>query len=125
MGELQTRRPDDPVDLILRGDLDAAIGQYVGLYLDALRDGDRYIGPDLCAQLLYSVAAKEERPAEDAVEQVRALLEGEIRRAELEVDPRLLEDDLEAAKVAVRAAHKRADRSVEKVEREKEQRWRD
>ena len=115
----------DPIDLVLAGDFDNAIARYVSLYLDALREGDRYIGSDLCGQLLYCVAAKEERAAEDAVGEVRALLEREIERAELQVDRRFLEDDLEAARAGILTARERADRSVERVEAEKGERWRD
>lgn len=116
--EVGDRRPD-PVDLVLEGDLTGAIERYSELYIRSLKEGDRYIGYDLCTQLLYTVAAKEELPAEQAVPKVRTLLKEKPQWADLPFEPELdrqLDDDLRAAKEAIGEARTRAEKSIQAVE---------
>jgi hypothetical protein len=111
---------DDPVDLLLSGNYDAAIERYVGMYAEALLKGDHYIGADLCTQLYYAVAARREVAAQDVTQEVRTLIREAIRQRLADADLRHLEDDLSIARDAIANAKKRSERSVQRLDTEDE-----
>src|SRR3712207_163918 len=92
---------DDAIDLLLRGQYDGATERYIEMYIWSLKDEDRFIGVDLCTQLLYVVAIKNESSAENVVQEVRALLTARIRDLPIDINLRYLDDDLSSARNAV------------------------
>ena len=112
--------PDDAVDLLLSGNHDAAISRYVNMYTEALLQGDRYIGADLCTQLFYAVAAREEVAPRDVTQEVRARLQAAIRQPTADVDLRYVEDDLRIAKAMIADAKKESELSIQRLETEDE-----
>ena len=119
---------NDPVDLILSGELQQAADAYLQLYFDAILEGHESIGQDLCAQLLYIAAGQEESfPPEGSKARKRVMDLISIRASEgnLEAKGDLLSDHVKAAAEGIRKAKARSEKSIEKVEREKEMRWRE
>ncbi len=110
----------DPVDLMLEGRLKEAEKEYLQLYLDALQGGDHFIGVDLVTQLHFCIARQEGQPPEDVTSRVREAVLRALDSGRLSVDRRIVEDDLAAARSGVLEGKKRAERSVERVDEEKE-----
>ena len=119
---------DDPVDLIMLGKLEEAADAYIELYINAVQEGHGNMGPDLCAQLLYIAAADEESfPPEGskARKRVLDLISVRANKRNLEVGSHVFSDHVKAAAEGIRKAKARSEKSIEKVEREKEMRWRE
>ena len=108
-----THRKPDPVDLMLMGRMKEATDKYLGIYMEVLEIGDRYIGPDLVAQMHFSVAGQ--NPGTDP-ESVTDEVESLVRRAAKErgiiVDEQFLADDFAIAKKSLEVGRKRSERSI-------------
>ena len=122
---MDSRKPD-PVDLMLKGRMKDATKMYLDFYLEALESGDHYIGRDLIAQLHFSVAGDRSGFApEDVTESVELMVMSALRERGIDVDRQIVIDDIEIAKKGLLAGRKRAEKSVESVDREKSLRWKD
>ena len=102
----------DPVDLMMRGRMDDAAKMYLDTYVEAVEEGDRYIGPHLLSQLHYCVAGKEVaakeigRAPEDFTAEVERMVLSELRERGVDVDERMVQDDIAIAKNSIVAARK-------------------
>jgi hypothetical protein len=115
-------RPPDPVDLMLDGKFEEAAEAYLALYVDALKREDFAIGPDLLMGLQYCVAATAKN--EPTAHQVELAVKEQLTLRHVNLD-RQVKDHLQIANSMVKNAKKRADRSVARVESEKQRRWKD
>lgn len=121
----------DPVDLMLEGRMHEAAERYLELYVDAHEEGDRSVGADLVAQLHYCIAGESERVAgdsegrspEEVTPEVEEVILREFSRRNLSFDKGLIADDIAIAVQGLLWQRKRAEKSIEAVEQEKEHRW--
>ena len=120
----------DPVDLMLEGKLQEATKLYLDLYVEAIEEGDRWIGRDLVTQLHYCIAGRigedeangEGRSPEDVTKEVEEVILNELSLRGVRFDKSAITDDIEIASEDLRRARKRAEKSIEAVEHEKENR---
>ncbi len=112
-----------PVDLMLEGKLEEAEQEYLRLYLDALEGGDRFIGVDLVTQLHFCIAREEGRPPEEVTSVVKEVVLQALDRRGLSIDRSIVVDDVEAAHKGVLEGKRRAERSIERVEKKTERDW--
>ena len=108
------RKSRGPVALMLCGKMDDAAKMYLKLYADLVEEGDRFIGPHLLYQLHFCIAGKEPRRApEDSTEEVERMVLHELRKREIDVDERIVTDDIAIAKNTVLAARKSFEKSFD------------
>ncbi len=103
----------DPVDLMLLGRMDEAAKMYLNLYLEAIEEGDRYIGPDLLSKLHFCLAGKEtefRRVPEDTTLEVEQMVLSELRNRGMGLDEQIVMDDIAIAKNNVVAARENSER---------------
>ena len=111
-------RKPDPVDLMLMGRMKEATKKYLDIYMDALESGDRYIGPDLVAQMHFSVAGQNPGTDPESVsDDVERLVKDALLEREIHVDELVVADDLAIAKNILEAGRKRSERSFQAVYR--------
>ena len=125
-----SQKEPDPVDLMLDGKLDEAADKFLQLYMEALEAGDFSVGRDLVAQLHYCLAGAKDitlarQPPEQLTHEVGEAIFGELKRRGVDVDRHrgVINDDLAIAKEDVQSQRKRAEKSIEAVEKEKQRRW--
>ena len=120
------RRKNDPVDLMLEGRMNDATETYLDFYLEALESGDRFIGADLISQLHFSVAGDKLGLEPEAVtEVVEQMVMSAVHKRGIDVDKQIVMDDIAIAKEGLAAGRKRSEESIEAVDSQKSQRWKD
>ena len=100
----------DPVDLMLRGEMDAAARIYVKRYTEAVAEGDNFIGPHLLSQLHFCVAGKQSgRIPEDSAAVVERMVMEELHKKGIDVDKSNVKIDIETAKNSVESARRNSE----------------
>jgi hypothetical protein len=115
------KREPDPLDLLVQGKYQEATKKYLELYLEALTTGDRFIGVDLLTPMHFSVAKGEDPEASRG--QIEQLIIRGLRERRIPVNDDLrqvIEDDLNSARSALESSRKRTERSIRRVDTEKE-----
>ena len=91
----------DPVDLMLLGRMDEAAKVYLDLYAKMVAEGDRYVTRHILSQLHFCVSGEDEeysRVPESVSDEVECMVLGELRKRGIDVDERVVKDDIEIAK---------------------------
>ena len=105
----------DPVDLMLLGETDDAAKMYLNLYAEAVKEEDGFIAPYLLSQLHFCVAAKVPGCVpEDSTEEVERMIFAELRKRAINVDKRMVQDQLEIAKNNIVSAKKGSEQELRK-----------
>ena len=124
-------RPSDPVDELMSGDVSRAVEAYARLVADAVEQGDIAMVSDLFMQLEVSLASWTRGQWPEAVEDeaekmVRVVLTR--RPSAITVDAstsvdKLIADGKALARENLERARKRAEKSIDDVEKDKVDRW--
>ena len=110
----------DPVDLMMLGRMDEATKMYLDSYVEAAKEGDRYIAPLMLSQLHFCVAGKEAttqkagRAPEDFTDEVERLVMFELRERGIKMDARVVKEDIAMAKNSIVEDRKHAERESHK-----------
>jgi hypothetical protein len=91
----------DPVDLMLLGRMDEAAKVYLDLYAKMVAEGDRYATPHILSQLHFCVAGAGQESCtvpESVTDEVEGMVFSELRKRDIDVDERVVKDDIEIAK---------------------------
>ena len=128
-------REPDPVDLMLEGKFQDAAETYLELYVEALTEGDEYVGADLLTQLHHCFAGMRGEPSpqdprmmqwpspQDVAQDVREAIFLKFKARNLPIDEIKITDNMAVARESLRSAKKRAERSIDAVEKEKDRHW--
>ena len=91
----------DPVDLMLLGRMDEAAKVYLDLYAKMVEEGDRYATPHILSQLHFCVAGAGKKSwhlPESVTGEVECMVLNELRKRGIDMDERVVKDDIEIAK---------------------------
>ena len=91
----------DPVDLMMLGKMDEAAEKYLDLYAEMVEEGDRFVTPLILSQLHFCVAGADKktwRIPESVSDEVERMVLSELRMRGVEVDERMVKDDIEDAR---------------------------
>lgn len=101
-----------PVDLMMRGRMDEAAEMYLDAYPEVA--GDMFIAPHLLSQLHFCVAGKEPGIApEEATAEVERMVLQKLRERDMNVDKRIVKDDIAIAKDILASSRKRAEKALD------------
>ena len=125
-----TRLPD-PMDELMSGDVSRAVDAYARLVADAVEQGDIAMVSDLFMQLEVSLASWTRGQWPEAVEDeaekmVRDVLSRRPSAARVDASTpvdRLIADGKALARENLERARKRAQKSIDDVEKDKVERW--
>jgi hypothetical protein len=110
----------DLYDLMLEGKLEEATDTCLRLYVDALEEGDRFIGTHIVTQLHFCIAGMEGgRAPLDVSVAVRKAILGELQRRGLDIDTMLVLDDIAIARELILTGKTEAEKSIERVDQGK------
>ena len=91
----------DPVDLMMLGKMDEAAKKYLDLYTEMVEEGDRFVTPHILSQLHFCVAGANRetwRVPESVSDEVERMVLSELHKRGVEVDERMVKDDIENAR---------------------------
>ena len=103
----------DAVDLMMLGKMDEAADKYLDLYAEMVEQGDRFVTPLILSQLHFCVAGADKktwRIPESVSDEVERMVLSELHKRGIEVDERMVKDDIEHARNNVVADREYAER---------------
>jgi hypothetical protein len=124
-------RPPDPMDELMSGDVSRAVEAYARLVADAVEQGDIAMVSDLFMQLEVSLASWTrglwpEAVEDEAEKMVRDVLSRRPHATTVDASTpvdKLIADGKALARENLERARKRAQKSIDDVEKDKVERW--